>query len=140
MRSPAIRPFVASLASAALVLLLSVSPGVGERAGAGHEVPPVAEDTLRATVQGVYPEASEIRLVTGVGLSLRTIRVHAPAETSVRVGGEEAGLDALRRGQVVAVVLGEAPEGLGLDPGVRVAASIRVVGPGDGGSAPGGRR
>lgn len=140
MREPAVRPSVATLATAALVLLLSGSPGVGERARAGHELLPAAQDTLRATVQGVYPEASEMRLVTGVGLSLRTVRVHAPAETSVRVAGEEAGLDALRRGQVVVVVLREPPEGLELDPGVRVAASIRVVGPGEDGGAPGGRR
>lgn len=149
MRAPPVRPCVTTVAAAvalAAALLCGPPPHLDATEPAGDPRPaapghgpgavPAARDTLRGTLQGVYPGRSEVHVLTGVGLSLRTVRVRTLPETTVRGAGGEVRLDALRRGQVVVVVLREAPGDVEAEPGVRVAASVRVVGTSQRGGAP----
>jgi hypothetical protein len=63
--------------------------------------PPPAARTVQGTVHAVVPKAGSIELVTGVGMSLRLVRLQAMSRTKIMRGGSIVVLTELKRGEVV---------------------------------------
>lgn len=60
-------------------------------------------ETLCGTVRTVEPAAQRIRVITGVGHSLRAMEFHAGPPCRVKVAGTTARLNDIERGEVVVV-------------------------------------
>lgn len=114
-------------ALAACGLLLAVALAGPPPAADGQEAAPPGADTVRATLFRIDVEAGAVDVLGGVGFAVGVTRVHTVPETTIYVGGEPSGLEALRRGQLVRIRFWEDPEGYGDDVPGRVARSIHVM-------------
>jgi hypothetical protein len=68
-------------------------------------------DTVVAAVQRVNPRARTIEITTGVGLSLRIVRLQVPVETSITASGTALRFDLIVPGDVLRVSFGARPTG-----------------------------
>ena len=87
----------------AVVLALTLLSGAAGTFARSLQVSPPAADQMTGMVQTVDTLAREVRVITGVGHSLRLIVFHAGEGCRIVIAGRQADLRDVPRGAIVAV-------------------------------------